>query len=84
MHNNDLAEALNHYYQVGCKTFTRHELLAYGGMNWDRVQKSLRAWEDRGLLRILKPLEGSGDSETVVKLLRLIEEPPRTNLSHLN
>jgi hypothetical protein len=67
-----LAEALNRYYEVGCKTFTRHELLAYGGMDWSRVEKCLRAWESQGLIRIFKPLTGAQNGEIIAELLHPI------------
>ena len=70
----ELADALNRYFQIGCCAFTRHELLAYGGMNWSRVENCLREWESRGLLQVLKPLAGAQDGEIVVKLLHPIEE----------
>jgi len=75
MHHFELADALNRYFQVGCTTFTRHELLAYGGTDWPRVEHCLTAWESRGLIQILKPLAEAHDGEIVVKLLRPIEDP---------
>jgi hypothetical protein len=76
MPNFELADALNRYFQMGCKTFTRHELLAYGGMNWFRVENCLRAWESRGLIQILKPLAEAQDGEIIVELLHPIESLP--------
>ena len=70
-----LANALNRYFQVGCTTFTKHELLAYGDMNFSYVQNCLHVWESRGLLQVLKPLSEAEDGEIVVKLLHPIEYP---------
>jgi hypothetical protein len=69
-----LADAMNRYFEIGCTTFTRHEVLAYGGMDWNRVQNCLRSWESQGLLKILKPLDGASDREIVVKLLHSIPD----------
>jgi hypothetical protein len=74
-----LVEALNRYFQIGCTNFTRHELLAYGGMNWSRVENCLRAWESRGLIQVLKPLAGTQDGEIIVKLLHPIEDSKHWN-----
>jgi len=72
----ELADTLNRYFQTGCKTFTRHELLAYGGMNRSRVENCLRAWESRGLIQILKPIAEALDGEIIVKLRCPIESVP--------
>ena len=71
----NLAEALYGHFRVGCQTFTRQELLAYGGMKPSRVENCLRRWESRGLVQVLKPLAGSQDGEVIVKLLHHIENP---------
>jgi len=78
----ELADTLNLYFKIGCQTFIRHELLAYGGMNWTRVENCLRAWEERGLIQLLRPLAGAGDGEIVAKQLRHIDyqtPPSKTN-----
>jgi hypothetical protein len=71
----ELANALNLYFGVGCKNFTRHELLAYAKLDRVCVESCLPAWEARGYLQILKPLAGAEDAEVVVKLLKRIENP---------
>ena len=70
----NLSAALNLYFQIGCQTFTRHELLAYGAMDQIRVMNCLLAWESRGLIKIFVPLEEAEDSEIVVKVLQPIKD----------
>ena len=74
----ELADALNGHFRVGCQTFTRQELLAYGGMKLSRVKNCLRTWESRGLIQVLKPLDGARDGEIIVKLLHTIEDQKQT------
>jgi len=80
----ELANALNRYFELGCKTFTRHELLAYGGADRPRVENCLRAWESRGLIQVLKPLDAAQDGEIIVKLLHPIGDPGQPHNSNLN
>jgi hypothetical protein len=75
---NQLADALNCYFQAGCKTFTRHELLAYGKMDFARVEGCLCEWESRGFIQVLKPLKGAQDGDIVVKLLHPIQDQDDT------
>ena len=65
----ELKETFNRYFDVGCTTFTKHELLAYGRGNRRRIEACLVAWESRGCLQILKPFETAEDDDVVVKLL---------------
>jgi hypothetical protein len=69
-----LADTLNRYFAAGCKTFTRHELLAYGGGDRRRVENSLHFWESEGLLEIRTPLELASDSEIVVRVFEQIPQ----------
>jgi hypothetical protein len=78
-HQFDLADVLNRYFQVGCKTFTRHELLAYSGVNQTHVENCLHYWASKGLVQIFKPLAEAKDGEIVVKLLQPIENPRLQN-----
>lgn len=82
-HQFHLADVLNRYFQVGCKTFTRHELLAYGEANQISIENCLHAWKSRGFVRILKPLAEAADSEIVIELLHRIESPALLNPIHL-
>ncbi len=71
-HDFRLEDTLNRYFEMGCQTFTRHELLAYGGNDPAHVEYFLLAWETKGLIQILKPLHQAEDAETCIKLLQPI------------
>ncbi len=68
-----LKDALNRYLQHGCSTFTKHEVLAYGGGDRRRVECCLSHWESRKLLQILKRFEEAADNDIVVKVLKMID-----------
>jgi hypothetical protein len=74
----ELADALNGHFRVGCQTFTRQEVLAYGGRKLSRIENYLRAWESRGLIQVLKPLDRAQDGEIIVKVLHTIEDQRQT------
>jgi hypothetical protein len=74
----ELADVSNRYFQVGCKTFTRHELLAYGGMDLACVENCLCEWESRGFIQVLKPLKGAQDGDIIVNLLNPIQDQEDT------
>lgn len=69
MQNEDLAEVMNRYFRMGCKTFTRHELLAYGQLDVQRLEKCLDDWQSQGVLEILTSPEKAADGEIVAKML---------------
>ncbi len=68
-----LKEAFNQYFHDGCCTFTKHQVLAYGALDRQRIAACLADWESRELLQILKPLEKAADNDIIVKLLKRIE-----------
>jgi len=68
-----LKDALNQYFQLGCKTHTRRQVLSYGGNDRPRINTYLHEWETRGLVQVVKPLEDADDADVVVKVLDLID-----------
>lgn len=68
-----LKEAFNQYFDQGCCTFTKHEVLAYGAGDRQRIAACLVEWESKNLLQLLKPLEAAADSDKIVQVLKVIE-----------
>jgi len=68
-----LKEAFNQYFQMGCKTHTKHQLLVYGAHDRNRINACLGDWKLRGLVQVVKPLEEADESDIVVKVLNLVD-----------
>lgn len=68
-----LKEAFNLYFKEGCRTFTRHEVLAYGAAERRQIEACLANWESRGYLQMVKPFDTAQDGDVIVKLLKAID-----------
>ncbi len=68
-----LKEGFNRYFQDGCTTFTKHEVLAYGAANRRHIEECLADWESKGFIKVLKPLDTAADGDVIVKVLKTIK-----------
>ena len=67
-----LKDAFNRYFHDGCSTFTKHEVLAYGAGDRQRINQFLAEWEAKGQLQVIKSLDQASDGDVMVKLLKVI------------
>lgn len=68
-----LTSGINRILDDGRKILLRSDLLFYGKGNLSVVLSSIKVWESRGLLKILKSPETAAEEDACIEMLKYID-----------
>lgn len=74
-----LLNGLNRILDHGSNTISRKSLRVIGENDWVLILSSLREWQDRELIKILKDPETASDDDDCVEMLHYIDRPDFPN-----
>jgi len=76
-----LKNGLNRYFlDSDTGLFTKEVIGTLAGNDWPAINAQLLEWQQRGLLRIIKPPDEAQDNDICIQMLNLIDrENPLSN-----
>jgi hypothetical protein len=65
---------INRCLDDSVRAFSKSTVGAFGHGDWQNIKEILVQWEERGLLRIIKPIDEASDDDMVIEMLDYIDQ----------
>ena len=68
-----LRAGINRSLDDGAKLMSRKTLWVYAKNNWPVIMNSIKEWEERGILKVLKDPRTANDDDDCLEMLKYID-----------